>query len=75
MTTIVDRKIVQKYMELYQANALNVMFLSLGSGTAANEILDYLGLESTEQNIFFYSSSCFFKYLPTTLEKFRMSLI
>lgn len=53
MTTIVDRKIVQKYMELYQANALNVMFLSLGSGTAANEILDYLGLESTEKAVIF----------------------
>lgn len=40
-------------MELYQANALNVMFLSLGSGTAANEILDYLGLESTEKAVIF----------------------
>lgn len=53
MTTIVDRKIVQKYIELYQENALNVMFLSLGFGTAANEILDYLGLESTEKAVTF----------------------
>lgn len=53
MTTIVDRKIVQKYIELYQENALNVMFLSLGFGTAANEILDYLGLESNEKAVTF----------------------
>lgn len=53
MTTIVDRKIVSKYVELYQENNLNVMFHSLGSGTAANDILDYLGLESTEKAVSF----------------------
>ena len=51
MTTIVDRKIVNKYIELYQENDLHVMFLSLGFGTAANEVLDYLGLESTEKTV------------------------
>lgn len=51
MTTIVDRKIVNKYIELYQENDLHVMFLSLGFGTAANEVLDYLGLESTEKAV------------------------
>lgn len=53
MTTIVDRKIVNKYLELYQENNLHVMFLSLGLGTAANEILDYLGLESREKAVSF----------------------
>lgn len=51
MTTIVDRKIVKKYLELYQKNDLQVMFLSLGFGTANNEVLDYLGLESTEKAV------------------------
>lgn len=51
MTTIVDRKIVNKYIELYQDNDLHVMFLTLGFGTAANEVLDYLGLESTEKAV------------------------
>ena len=51
MTTIVDRKIVNKYLELYQDNNLHVMYLTLGFGTAANEILDYLGLESTEKAV------------------------
>ncbi len=51
MTTIVDRKIVNKYLELYHENDLNVMFLSLGFGTANNDVLDYLGLESTEKAV------------------------
>jgi len=51
MTTIVDRKIVKKYLELYQENDLQVMFISLGFGTANNEVLDYLGLESTEKAV------------------------
>lgn len=51
MTTIVDRKIVKKYLELYQENDIHVMFLSLGTGTATNEVLDYLGLESTEKAV------------------------
>lgn len=53
MATIVDRKIVNRYINLYQDNDLHVMFLSLGYGTAANDILDYLGLESTEKAVAF----------------------
>ncbi len=53
MTTIVDRKKLNKYQELYQDNNLHVMFHSLGFGTAANEILDYLGLDSTEKAVSF----------------------
>lgn len=51
MTTIVDRKIVNRYIDLYQENNLHVMYLTLGFGTAANEVLDYLGLESTEKAV------------------------
>ncbi len=51
MTTIVDRKIVNRYIELYQENNLHVMYLTLGFGTAANEVLDYLGLDSTEKAV------------------------
>uniref|UniRef100_UPI0040579E73 P-II family nitrogen regulator n=1 Tax=Acetatifactor sp. TaxID=1872090 RepID=UPI0040579E73 len=53
MTTIVNRKDVQKYLNLYQENNLHVMFLSLGFGTASNEVLDYLGLDSTEKAVAF----------------------
>ena len=53
MTTIVDRKDAKKYMDLYQENNLNVMYLTLGDGTATNEVLDYLGLDSAEKAVSF----------------------
>lgn len=53
MTTIVDRKIINKYMDLYRENDLHVMYLTLGAGTVANEIMDYLGLESREKAVSF----------------------
>ncbi len=51
MTTIVDRKIVKKYIDLYKENNKNVMFLTLGVGTATNEMLDYFGLDVNEKAI------------------------
>ncbi len=53
MTTIVDRKIVPRYMELYQEHDLHVTLGSLGYGTVANEVMDYLGLESNEKAVLF----------------------
>ena len=53
MTTIVDRKDLNRYMDVYQNNDLHVAFLSLGYGTASNEILDYLGLESNQKAVSF----------------------
>ena len=53
MTTIVDKKDAKKYVDLYQENDLNVMYLTLGAGTATNEVLDYLGLDSTEKAVSF----------------------
>lgn len=53
MTTIVDRKIIEKYLTLYRENDLHVMYLALGYGTASNEIMDYLGLDSTEKAVAF----------------------
>lgn len=53
MTTIVDRKIANKYVDLYKENDLNVMLLTLGLGTATNDILDYLGLDNPEKAVIF----------------------
>lgn len=53
MTTIIDRVITKKYYELFQENGLNVMFWSLGSGTATSEMLDYLGLDCAEKAVAF----------------------
>ncbi len=51
MTTIVDRKIIEKYLALYRENNLHVMYVTLGYGTATNEVMDYLGLDSTEKAV------------------------
>ncbi len=51
MTTIVDRKIAKKYLDLYHENDLHVMYVTLGYGTASNEIMDYLGLDSIEKAV------------------------
>lgn len=53
MTTIVDRKVAKKYSELYKEDDQSVMFMTLGAGTAANDVLDYLGLEGTEKAVIF----------------------
>ena len=53
MTTIVDRKIVNKFNDLYEENNLNVRLWTLGLGTASNDILDYLGLDNPEKAVAF----------------------
>jgi len=53
MVTVVDRKVGKKYQKLYKENEHHVMFSSLGFGTAASEILNYLGLEATEKAVIF----------------------
>ncbi len=53
MTAIMDRKIAQKYVDLYKENNINVTFGALALGTAANEILDYLGLDNPEKAVTF----------------------
>ena len=53
MTTIIDRKLTKKYIDVFQKNDLHVTFTSLGFGTVTNEIMDYLGLESNEKAVLF----------------------
>lgn len=51
MTTIVDRKIIEKYLTLYRENDLHIMYVTLGMGTATNEVMDYIGLDSAEKAV------------------------
>ena len=53
MTTIMDRKKANKYLNLFQENNLHVIFWLLGYGTVSNEVLDYLGLDSSEKAVAF----------------------
>ena len=53
MTTIASRKDAPRYAEVFRDNNLNVMLVSMGYGTATNEVLDFLGLDSNEKAITF----------------------
>lgn len=53
MTTIMDRKKANKYLTLFHENNLHVIFWLLGYGTVSNEVLDYLGLDSSEKAVAF----------------------
>lgn len=53
MTTIINRNQRKKYVNLYQEENLQVMFSTLGAGTASGDVLDYLGLEATEKAVVF----------------------
>lgn len=53
MTTIINRNLSKKYSTFYNDEGLEVMFITLGYGTASDDILDYLGLEDTEKTVVF----------------------
>lgn len=53
MTTIIDRNLAKKYAGLYKEDGLDVMLITLGTGTASGDVLDYLGLEATEKAVLF----------------------
>ncbi len=49
MITILDRKDIDKILLLFKEHRVTVSLITLGYGTANNEILDYLGLEKNEK--------------------------
>lgn len=53
MTTIIDRNKGKKYLNFYKEESIQVMFITLGKGTASGAVLDYLGLEATEKAVIF----------------------
>jgi len=53
MTTIINRNLAKKFLKLYDEEGLKVMLFTLGAGTASGDVLDYLGLESTEKAVIF----------------------
>ena len=53
MTTIINRNLGKKYSGLYTDEGHQVMFITLGAGTASGDMLDYLGLEDTEKMVVF----------------------
>ena len=51
MITITERNLSRKFINFYKERGLEVSVLTMGSGTAASEILDYFGLEGSEKSV------------------------
>ena len=51
MVSIINRSAVKKFTALYEQYGVSVNFVTVGSGTAVNEILDAFGLEKTEKAV------------------------
>ena len=49
MVTITNRQLTRKFVECYKENGAQVGSVTVGMGTAANEILDYFGLDGMEK--------------------------
>lgn len=54
MVTITNRNLTRKFTTFYEELGLDVSVITVGSGTAASEILDYFGLEGTEKCVLFH---------------------
>ena len=53
MVTITGGNHGEQFSSLYKAEHLPVMLLTLGTGTASSEMLDYFGMESREKIVIF----------------------
>lgn len=54
MVTITSRKLTKKFSDFYTQQGLPVSFITLGSGTASSEVLNYFGLDGSEKGILFH---------------------
>lgn len=54
MVTITSRKMTDRFLQFYKEKNLDVSMVTVGSGTAASEILDYFGLEGSQKSLLFH---------------------
>ena len=54
MVTITSRNLTKRFTDFYKGLGLEVSFLSLGTGTASSEILDYFGLDGSDKTLIFH---------------------
>ncbi len=52
MVTIIDRGKGKKLMSYYKSQNINYSLLCFGKGTASSDVLDYLGLDESEKDVF-----------------------
>jgi len=55
LVTITSRNLTKKFVSFYEEMALPVSFITLGSGTASSEVLDYFGLDGSDKSVLFHA--------------------
>ena len=53
MTAIITRDRTKEFAAFYDRYNVPVNFITLGNGTATNELMDYFGLDGTEKAVIF----------------------
>lgn len=70
MVTISDRNQSRRFLALYKEHSVTVVLISLGRGTAADDILNSFGLEASEKTVIFAMvTSKEWKEIKSGLEK------
>ena len=54
LVTITDRKLTRKFLDFYTEEGIPVAIVTMGTGTASSEILDYFGLDGSEKGVLFH---------------------
>ena len=54
MVTIASRSQTKRFSSFYEELGLPISMITVGTGTAASEILDYLGLQGAEKSVLFH---------------------
>lgn len=54
MVTIINRNHTKRFVDYYQDMGVDISVITVGTGTAASEILDYFGLDGTQKSVLFH---------------------
>jgi len=54
LVTITNRNLTKRFATFYKDLGLELSLVTVGAGTASNEILDYLGLDGSEKSVLFH---------------------
>ena len=51
LVTITNRNLTKRFTAFYKELGLDLSLITVGTGTASNEVLDYLGLDGSEKSV------------------------
>ena len=54
MISIINRRQIKRFQEIYDAAGASLGMVSLGEGTAVSDVLDYFGLAASEKAVLFH---------------------